>query len=42
MAGTLRGMVHLPKIELIGVEVSETDLLLLLDCIFQRSDDFAT
>ena len=38
MAGKLRGMAHLRYFELISIDVVETNLLLLLDCILQFTD----
>jgi hypothetical protein len=40
MAGTLRGIAHHPDFELIGVDVVECTLLLLLDCFLQVMDNF--
>jgi len=40
MAVTLRGVTHLPYFELIGVDVVECILLLLLDCFLQVIDSF--
>ena len=40
MAVTLRGVTHLPDFELVGVDVVECILLLLLDCFLQVIDGF--
>jgi hypothetical protein len=40
MTSTLYGITHLPDFELIGVDVVECILLLLLDCFLQVIDSF--
>jgi hypothetical protein len=40
MAGTLRGIAHLQDVELVGGDVVECRLLLLLDCFLQVIDSF--
>ena len=40
IAVTLRGIAHLPDVELIGGDVVEGMLLLLLDCVLQVINSF--